>query len=537
MPLQLSYPGVYIEELPSGVQTVTGVPTSITAFVGRAALGPVNDPQVINSFSDYQRTFGGLWLSSSMSYAVKDFYLNGGSQAVIVRLANGGSAATITLPEQQVSPPLASPPAGTPVNLVLQAASIGTWGAGLSAIVDFKTQDPTNTLLFNLTLILTSLDGTQILATEKYLNLSVDPGAVNYVVTVLEQDSSLVIVQEDSSGNPQVPAVRPDITASVGSPPNNGRVWAVGGNDGNALTANDFTDTTVPKTGLYALENTDIFNLLCIPPYDDDNPTVDPTVVAAAGAYCEQRRAFYIVDAPDGWNTIAKAVNGAEDFATNVGTRSSNAGIFFPRLLEADPLRNNQVHEFASCGAVAGIFSRTDAQRGVWKAPAGQDGNFVGISGFTVPMTDAENGELNPLGVNCLRSFPVVGPVVWGSRTMTGADQLASQWKYVPVRRLALYLEESLYRSSKWIVFEPNDEPLWAQIRLDFGAFMQSLFLQGAFQGSSPRDAYFVKCDSETTTQNDIDQGIVNIIVGFAPLKPAEFVVIQLQQLAGQVNV
>jgi uncharacterized protein len=537
MPLQLSYPGVYIEELPSGVHTITGVPTSITAFVGRAARGPVNDPQVINSYADFERTFGGLWLSSNMSYAVRDFYLNGGSQAVIVRLANGGSAATLTLPEQQISPPLASPPSGTPVNLVLQAASIGTWGRGLSVIVDFKTQNPTNPLLFNLTVILTSLDGTQTLATEKYLNLSVDPTDVHFVQTMLEQNSNLVIVQEDSSGNAQVPAVRPDITANSGSPPNNGRVWAVGGNDGNALTANDFTATTVPKTGLYALENTDIFNLLCIPPYDDNNPTVDPTVIAAAGAYCEKRRAFYIVDAPDAWNSVAKAVGGADDFATNVGTRSSNAGLFFPRLLEADPLRENQVNEFVACGAVAGIFSRTDAQRGVWKAPAGQDGNFVGVSGFTVPLTDDENGELNPLGVNCLRSFPVIGPVVWGSRTMTGADQLASQWKYVPVRRTALFLEESLYRGSKWIVFEPNDEPLWAQIRLNFGAFMHGLFLQGAFQGKSPRDAYFVKCDSETTTQNDIDRGIVNIIVGFAPLKPAEFVVIQLQQLAGQVQV
>jgi phage tail sheath protein FI len=143
---------------------------------------------------------------------------------------------------------------------------------------------------------------------------------------------------------------------------------------------------------------------------------------------------------------------------------------------------------------------------------------------------------LNPLGVNCLRSFPVNGRVVWGSRTLAGADQLASEWKYVPVRRTALFIEESLYRGTQWVVFEPNDEPLWAQIRMNVGAFMQNLFRQGAFQGSTPREAYFVKCDSETTTQNDIDNGIVNIIVGFAPLKPAEFVVIKLQQIAGQAE-
>jgi hypothetical protein len=152
-------------------------------------------------------------------------------------------------------------------------------------------------------------------------------------------------------------------------------------------------------------------------------------------------------------------------------------------------------------------------------------------------MTDLQNGILNQVGLNCLRSFPVTGHVLWGARTLAGADALASEWKYVPVRRLALFLEESLYRGTQWVVFEPNDEPLWAQIRLNIGAFMQNLFRQGAFQGSSPRDAYFVKCDRETTTQNDIDRGIVNIIVGFAPLKPAEFVVIKIQQMAGDIQV
>jgi len=151
-------------------------------------------------------------------------------------------------------------------------------------------------------------------------------------------------------------------------------------------------------------------------------------------------------------------------------------------------------------------------------------------------LTDEENGMLNPRGINSLRSFPVTGRVVWGARTLRGADQLADEYKYIPVRRTALYIEESLYRGLQWVVFEPNDEPLWAQIRLNAVAFMHNLFRQGAFQGSSPRDAYFVKCDKDTTTQNDINLGIVNILVGFAPLKPAEFVIIKLQQLAGQIQ-
>jgi phage tail sheath protein FI len=191
---------------------------------------------------------------------------------------------------------------------------------------------------------------------------------------------------------------------------------------------------------------------------------------------------------------------------------------------------------FAPCGAVAGVIARTDATRGVWKAPAGLDATLVGVPQLSVPLTDAENGELNPLGINCLRALPAAGRVVWGARTLQGDDRLASEWKYIPVRRLALYIEESLYRGTQWVVFEPNDEPLWAQIRLNVGAFMHTLFRQGAFQGKSAREAYFVKCDRETTPQDDIDRGVVNILVGFAPLKPAEFVVIQLQQMAGQIQ-
>jgi len=245
-----------------------------------------------------------------------------------------------------------------------------------------------------------------------------------------------------------------------------------------------------------------------------------------------------LVDPPSAWTTKTIAVNQFSDPTTDfIGTRSKNAALFFPRVREANPLHDNQIESFAPCGAVAGVFARTDAQRGVWKAPAGQDASLAGVAELSVSLTDAENGELNPLGVNCLRSFPIIGRVVWGSRTLQGANQLASEWKYVPVRRTALFLEESLYRGTQWVVFEPNDESLWAQIRLNVGAFMQSLFRQGAFQGKTPRDAYLVKCDSETTTQNDINNGIVNILVGFAPLKPAEFVIIQIQQLAGQIQV
>jgi len=235
---------------------------------------------------------------------------------------------------------------------------------------------------------------------------------------------------------------------------------------------------------------------------------------------------------PEG--AAAKAVAGLGALGL-AGTAARNATIYFPRVIQPDPNRENQLDTFVPSGLIAGVMARTDANRGVWKAPAGLDAAINGIQGLQVNLTDPENGQLNPFGINCLRSFPVNGRVVWGARTMRGADQLADEYKYIPVRRTALFIEESLYRGTQWVVFEPNDEPLWAQIRLNVSAFMQNLFRQGAFQGKTPREAYFVKCDRETTTQNDINLGIVNVLVGFAPLKPAEFVIIKIQQMAGQI--
>jgi hypothetical protein len=228
---------------------------------------------------------------------------------------------------------------------------------------------------------------------------------------------------------------------------------------------------------------------------------------------------------------VGDAVSAANSYLTD-----KNAAVFFPRITRPDPFHGGQPAEFGAGGAVAGVCARTDAQRGVWKAPAGLEATIVGAPQLSVPLTDAEVGLLNPLGINCLRALPGVGRVVWGARTRQGADRLTSEWKYIPVRRMALFLEESLYRGTQWVVFEPNDEPLWSQIRLNVGAFMQTLFRQGAFQGKTPQEAYLVKCDSETTTQDDVNLGVVNILVGFAPLKPAEFVVLKIQQLAGQIE-
>ena len=520
MPITPTYPGIYIEEIPSGVRTITGVATSITAFVGRALRGPVNEPKTINGYADYERTFGGLWSDSTMSYAVRDFYLNGGSQAIIVRLTRGAAAATISLP------------AGAG-NLALEAKSQGEWGEELRVRITYPVPDSDATI-YNL-----AVRDTKTGAEERFLNVSHATTAVRRLDKVLAQESNLIKVKEGVA----LPAGRPDesTAASPGidpfsdSAPAGSYVQAANdGDDGSPLTDPDYQGSRTNKTGIYALLNTDLFNLLCIPPISRTQDVGVSTTLNDALALCQERRAMLIVDARSGWNTVDAAVTGIRTFGLS-GTVARNAAIFFPRLRIPDPLQEGRLDTFPSCGAIAGIFARTDTQRGVWKAPAGLDATVSGAPELTVPMTNEENGMLNPLGVNCLRSFPIVGRVVWGARTLRGADQLADEYKYIPVRRLALFIEESLFRGTQWVVFEPNDEPLWSQIRLNIGAFMQNLFRQGAFQGSTAREAYFVKCDKETTTQNDINLGIVNIVVGFAPLKPAEFVIIKLQQMAGQI--
>lgn len=591
MPATLSYPGVYIEEIPSGVRTITGVATSITAFLGRARLGPVNEPVTINNFGDFERQFGGLAVNYPLSYAVRDFYLNGGSQAIIVRLykapATAGDAdAKLTVDD-----------------INLSAKSPGIWGQKLRASIDVEVSDEVRTrlglaaadVLFNLTVRLGN-------NSEKFLNITVSDNA-RRIDRVLKAESSLVTMTwppnpaltltktkaaatalKDMLANPgntakkdaydaakldlddtltkaekELAAALKELTDALAATPQvpanitaaqakkttadskiTAAEAAMKGSDGGSLTQADYEGQKADKTGLYALDKADLFNLLCIPP-DTREGDVPIAVYQTAMSYCKERRAMLIVDAPVTWSAnkdtaAAAAKAGLADLGLS-GEAARNAALYFPRVLEANPLRNGQVEDFAPCGIIAGIMARTDTSRGVWKAPAGLDAALNGIQGVNVILNDAENGMLNPLGINCLRAFPSSGRVIWGARTLRGADQLADEWKYIPVRRTALFIEESLYRGTQWVVFEPNDEPLWAQIRLNIGAFMHNLFRQGAFQGSTPRDAYFVKCDKETTQQTDINQGIVNIVVGFAPLKPAEFVVIKLQQMAGQIEV
>jgi uncharacterized protein len=525
-----TYPGVYVEEVPSGVRTIAGVATSITAFLGRARRGPVDSATRIQSFADFERVFGGLWRDSTMSYAVQHFFLHGGKDAIIVRVANSATDSAIALPA-----------AGDSLDLV--SASSGAWSQALRVAVDHQVANPSDSKTFNLMVQLVenadqvTSEQAKPVVTEAFRNVSVDPASPREVATVLAQASALVRVDGT------VPDDRPDQT-TAGPPPDVATPgdWVPtdgAGSDGTAITDAQLSDAGLEsqRRGLWALDEVDLFNLLCIPPLTATTDVGTATTLATAAAYCKRRRAFLVVDPPLAWNDTAAAESGVDALRSDLGDARDHAAAYFPRLRMPDPLRENRSADFAPSGALAGIIARTDASRGVWKAPAGIEATLSGVREFTFKLDDPANGILNQKGVNCLRSFTPYGKVVWGSRTLDGDDRLASEWKYIPVRRLALFLQESLYRGTQWAVFEPNDEPLWAELRLNIGAFMQNMFRQGAFQGQAASDAYFVKVDSETTTQHDINLGIVNIVIGFAPLKPAEFVILKFQQMAGQIDV
>ncbi len=527
MPPTTTYPGAYIQEIPCSVRAITGVATSISAFIGRALRGPINTPTKIQSFSEFEVIFGGLWVISALGYSVQQFFLNGGTDALIVRVVNDTDP--VVACRTRLAPLMGG---GTP--LILEAASEGSWGNHLRARVDrgsgiLAPAQPAQNL-FNL-----SIKNTELHQMETFQNVSPAPGHPRFVVRVLEAESQWVRVHGEPPSQAPYANIEPtpDWDTFDNRQPQGVYVQAIlPGNDGQPINDAHIVGSEEAKTGIYALESVDLFNLLVLPPPERDKDVAQATYELAR-IYCERRRAMLIADSPD--TTVAAAVSRETTGPGTLATRDKNAAVYFPRILARDPLQHDQLTSFCPSGAVAGVFARMDAHRGVWKAPAGRDAVLMGVPDVSIPVNDSENGSLNSLGINCLRNFPAVGPTVWGSRTYAGADPLAAEAKYIPVRRLTLFLEESLDRGTQWVALEPNGEPLWAQIRLDVGSFLHSLFRQGAFQGTSPRDAYLVQCDRETTTQNDISQGIVNIVVGFAPLKPAEFVILRIQQRTNNI--
>ena len=514
-----TYPGIYIKEIPSEVHTIAGVPTSTTAFIDYFPRGPLNQAVRITSFGDFTRRYGGLDPRSEASYAIQQYFLNGGAIAWVVRVAAGTPVASgVDL--------LGGSPAD--VTLHVAAAEEGEWGDNLQvAVLTGGSADR-----FNLFVREVVRDGTtvkSVVRDEAFLNLSMSVADALYAPDVIADGSAMIRLSDLGLG--QLPILA--APTSRGGVPDSAWTDLGGGANGSVPGANEIIGDDVQKTGLFALDRIapEIFNLLCIPVAATFDSGQYQQVISNATAFCEPRRAFVIVDIPADVDSEDKM---RSFMAANDSLRHQNAAIYFPRLLIPNSLKQGRSRNVGPSGTMAGVYARTDATGGgVWKSPAGVDVTLRNAD-LVVKLTDAENGSLNPIGVNVLRNFAIFGNTSWGARSLFGADQQASEWKYIAVRRTALYIEESLFQGLKWVVFQPNDERLWSQIRLNVDGFMHDLFRQGAFQGTTPDQAYLVKCDGDTTTQTDIDRGIVNILVGFAPLKPAEFVVIQIQQLAGQ---
>jgi uncharacterized protein len=639
MPVQTTYPGVYIEERPSGVHTIVGVSTSVTAFVGAASRGPADTPVRIFSVADYIRTFGPpLDDVQPMGHAVQHFFTNGGSQAVIVRvLGDGAEAASATLLETLLS--------GDPV-LTLTANGKGAWanmlgsiglqvevereGAanpddGFNVVLRYLTFDPaSNTGVVSAIeshpslsmspkhprYVLNVLGGSQLIAASvpdtvdstaqgssvgadalpdplelpdgaRTLRIAIDFGPqVDLVLfptetgpisktlaeirtaittaladaglgaTTVSVASSTLEITSATTGLDSAVTVTPASPGDISSVLKIGRTFGgtevsgsaalrpattpdpkgfSGGDDGDLVEPRHVVPTVQTTTGIYSLGSLLFprFNLLCLPGVT----SFFDAEVANAIAYCKGERAFAIVDSPvDGFSSDPPSLGSL----TSVG---EHGAIYYPRLkvVETLPGGVTRTLNLPACGAVAGVMARIDSARGIWKAPAGREAGIVGVSALTADTDDNLSGQLNPKGIDVLRAFPGAGIVVWGARTLRGDDTLSSDFKYIPIRRLTDYIASSLYLGTQFAVFEPNDKDLHAQLRLAVGTFMRGLYRQGAFQESVSRaesDSFFVICDETNNPQSEIDLGRVNVTVGFAPLKPAEFVVLTITQIS-----
>lgn len=541
MPADPHYPGLYVQETPTSSRTVVAAPTTIAAFIGYTH--PLKtDPKLFGAatqifgFMDYQRLFGGFVRSAAfakqssvhadgqpvgdLASAISQFFRNGGSTCYVVALDAMASQS-----------PAAMPPTVTIGGIVFTAREITDSRNTLSVTINPRpTAQPA---LADVVIRYGTAGGTATVETYRGLSLSPTIGspAVN--------DPNYIETRIRIAANPTSSLVTVKVCDTAAFP---------------SQTTTATMDTSLPDDTVFydpaafiaalaegaPLDQTPILNLLSLPAVQDQN------VLSAAIALCERKHAFLIIDPPilDSADGTAAGFPHMIQQSASPGAmaRSKNAALYFPYLLSPDPVSGAAINpmtalpnEIPPGPSVAGAICANDSARGVWKAPAGMETMIINTTGVVArgAMNDARQAVLNPLSVNCLRNFPNAGTVIFGARTFCTAGD--NQWQYVSVRRMALFLQQTFAANFGWVAFEPNDEPLWAMITASIQAFMLGLFKNGAFQGVKPSEAFYVKCDAQTTTQTDIDNGIVNIIVGFAPLKPAEFVVLTFAQPAGQV--
>ncbi|OZY87452.1 phage tail protein [Cellvibrio mixtus] len=509
------HPGVYIEEIPSGSKPIEGVSTSTTAFIGATFRGPVNSPTLIGSWDEYVAQFGDFNQrtgiqneSDATALAVRAFYQNGGRAAYVCRLLGGEpETAAVTISN------------GDGAVLEVSASSPGTWANNLAVAVYANGAD------FNF-FVGTVNDGDEFLpiASESFKGVSLDETEDNFIEKVVNGSSRLVLVTvaEDASG-------LPDFHDPAGADPAD-RFSAL--TEAAADTAAEADDYNSFYTNI--LRKVSDVSIIVLPGQFMPADGSGNEIIANTINHCEATMSrVVIVDTENVELDDASAVN---DMVLPTSTYSV---LYYPWVTINNPLFNADTNptaattiNIAPSAIAAGVWTKIDSNRGVWKAPAGVE-TRINVAGTAFDVEDLEQDFLNPLGVNCVRKRPGYGPVLWGSRTL--ATKANPEWRYVPVRRTAIFVEQSIYNGIQWAVFEPNDHPLWSSLRANISSFMNGLFRAGAFQGKTADDAYFVRCGlGDTMTQGDIDRGQVIIVVGFAPLKPAEFVILRLQQKIGQ---
>lgn len=525
------HPGVYVEEIPGGSRPIEGISTSVAAFLGYAVRGNQSVPTLLFRWDDYVNEYGGLRPTSdprgdSLGHAVRAFFQNGGSMAYVIRLARN----TVASEGFVLHPEASETPMSRDQLIRFVARNDGTWGDRLR--VRFISQGAVGGV-DRYTVAVDVLQDGEYEEKERLSGLTLDDTRADFIEAVVNADSVRV--------RAEVQTVEPHLLMEHAGAESLAEILA----DSEAYVALDGGDDGDPgQSAEYDAAFAQLcllreVSILCLPGQHWASDGSGNAILDSAIAHAEKmRNRMVIIDPPPEQELTKQAAVHSLKLPT-----SAYSVLYYPWVDVANPFytaapepgapRVPSMVQVPPCGFAAGIWARTDAQRGVWKAPAGGETGLLGVAGLEHEVEDSHQQQLNPLGVNCFRRLPSLGTVVWGARTL--ATQAKPEWRYLPVRRTAIFIEQSLYNGIQWAVFEPNNEQLWSSLRVNIESFMQGLYRAGAFQGSTVQEAYFVQCGlGNTMTQGDIDLGRVIVQVGFAPLKPAEFFIIRLQQKVGR---
>jgi phage tail sheath protein FI len=502
MPNYLS-PGVYVQEVEAGSRPIEGVGTAVAAFIGLAEKGPANTPTQVTNWSQFAQTFGGFMEGSYLAHAVYGYFLNGGGTAFVVRVGADGHA-----PAAQAELPSAKDKALKGYRV--QALEAGAAGNDITVEVAEASQPADDTFK-----LLVSKGGK---VEETYDNVTSKKGR-NNVVTAVKTASKLIQLEEIGTAG------------ALEKVPAPGKLTLSGGGQTmpTRVTPDEYVGNSADRTGFAGLEAIDTVTMLCVPDLmaahqrgliDSDQLKA---VQLAMIAHCElMGDRVAILDAPPGLN--AQQIR--EWRVDKAGYDSKYATLYWPWIKVFDPAAG-QATFVPPSGHLAGIWARTDDTRGVHKAPANEV--IRGAISLELQITKSEHDQLNPQGINAIRAFPGRGIRVWGARTLSSDPA----WRYINVRRLFNYLEGSILAGTQWVVFEPNDQDLWARVNRTISAFLVRVWRDGALFGATPAEAFYVKCDGETNTQETIDAGQLICEIGVAPVKPAEFVVFRIAQFSG----